>query len=94
MIVFCEYVIPDTYRTVFLEWAGRHANLWQEAEWMENTEQPGVFVEIWRARNETEAGRIKKERLEGRSEWREMDGWIKGGREGLRLWTFADVRPG
>jgi hypothetical protein len=92
MILFCEYSVPDTYRKAFLEWAYEHADLWRNAEWLENTEQPGVFVEIWRVRDKDEANRIKKERLDERSGWREMDGWVKGGLNGLRLWTFTDVR--
>jgi len=94
MIIFCEYVIPDTYRSDFLAWADRNADLWRGAEWLESADQPGVFVEIWRTGDEAEASRIKKERREGRSKWREMDGWVKGGQEGYKLWTFASARKG
>jgi len=91
MIVFCEYVIPDLHRNKFLAWAEKQAGLWEKAAFMENVEQPGVFVEIWKAEDGPDAQRIKKERLEGRSEWRQMEEWVKGGKEGLRLWTFNSV---
>ncbi|MDB4868589.1 MAG: hypothetical protein JWR03_2922 [Cohnella sp.] len=91
MILFCEYVITAPNRESFRQWVQTHPYLWLAAELLENTGQPGVFVEIWRTSGEEEALRIQKERLEGRSEWRQMEQWVKGGREALRLWTFRAV---
>ncbi|WP_373230285.1 hypothetical protein [Cohnella sp.] len=90
MIVFCEYFIPEQHRAAFTEWAMSYAGRWQGAELLENTGQAGVFVEIWPAASEEEAAAQEKERLEGRS-WLEMEQWIKGGREGLRIWIFSPV---
>jgi len=87
LILFCEYVIPEENRERFLEWADARPELWRNAEFAENTAQPGVFVEIRRAATEAEAAEIEKERREGRS-WQEMEQWAKGGRDGLRIWTF------
>lgn len=91
MIFFCEYVVRKENRESFLRWAEERPYLWKYAEFMENEEQPGVFVELWRVSGEADLANIKKERLEGRSEWREMEGWLKGGAEGLRSWTFRTV---
>ncbi|MFC4597067.1 hypothetical protein [Cohnella hongkongensis] len=91
MIVFCEYVVPAENRDRFLKWADAHPELWKDAELAENTAQPGVFVEIRRAGTEDEAMRTAKERREGRS-WKEMEQWVKGGPDGLRVWTFRQ-RP-
>jgi len=87
MILFCEYIIPEENRARFLEWADAHPELWKGTELAENTAQPGVFVEIRRAAAPAEAAELEKERREGRS-WKEMELWVKGGREGLRIWTF------
>jgi hypothetical protein len=90
LILFCEYVIPEEYRAVFAEWTQSHAYLWKECELLENTGQPGVYVEIWKPLNDEEAARTKQERREGRS-WGEMEQWVKGGRDGLRIWTFRPM---
>ncbi|WP_276354029.1 hypothetical protein [Cohnella caldifontis] len=91
MVLFCEYTVPENHREAFLAWVRRHPELWRDAEFMESADQPGVFLEIRQAVDEEDALRKKAERRQGRSEWREMEGWIKGGRDGLRLWTFRSV---
>ncbi len=87
MILFCEYVIPEETRERFLEWADARPELWRDAEFAENTAQPGVFVEIRRAETEVEAAKMEQERRDWRS-WREMEQWVQGGSSGLRIWTF------
>jgi hypothetical protein len=90
MILFCEYFIPEQHRAAFVDWVSSHVEQWQGAELLENTGQPGVYVEIWSAASDDEAAKQEKERREGRS-WHEMEQWIKGGREGLRIWLFRPV---
>lgn len=90
MILFCEYVIAKECRADFLAWASGDPERWKGAELAENTVQPGVFVELRRAKDEEEAARMQKERREGRS-WREMEQWVKGGAEGLRIWSFREL---
>jgi hypothetical protein len=90
MILFCEYVIPEECREEYLAWVGADPERWKGAELAENVGQPGVFVELRRAAGEEEAERMQKERREGRS-WREMEKWVKGGREGVRIWTFRPI---
>lgn len=90
MILFCEYFIPEQYRADFTHWASSHAEQWQGAELLENNGQPGVYVEIWSVASEEQAVNQEKERREGRS-WMEMEQWMKGGREGLRIWIFSPV---
>ncbi|MDI4644235.1 hypothetical protein [Cohnella hashimotonis] len=92
IILFCEYSIPDAHRDRFLTWVREAPSRWIGAELAENREQPGVFVELRRPADEREASEMKKERLEGRS-WTEMENWVKGGRGGLRVWTFVPLLP-
>jgi hypothetical protein len=91
MILFCEYVISEPHGAAFRQWAAARPELYRQAELLENTGQPGVYVEIWRTNGEEAALQTQKERLDGRSEWRQMEAWVKGGREGLRFWTFQPV---
>lgn len=90
MIVFCEYVVKAECRDDYLAWVKHDPERWLGAELAENTAQPGVFVELRRAKDEDEADRMQKERREGRS-WREMEQWVKGGAEGVRIWTFGPL---
>ncbi len=54
-----------------------------------------VLAAVWRnglgtqrrLTTEVEAAKMEQERRDGRS-WREMEQWVKGGRSGLRIWTF------
>lgn len=91
MILFCEYVIPEQYRDEFTAWVKADPERWRGTEIIENTVQPGVFVEIRYADNPEEAAEIEKERRGGRS-WIEMEQWVKGGKEGMRIWTFRQVK--
>ncbi|WP_019005581.1 hypothetical protein [Cohnella laeviribosi] len=94
MILFVEYVVEERHRSAYLEWVRREPERWRGTELMESTSQPGVMVELRRVADAEEAARIEKERREGRSGWQAMEPWIKGGREGLRIWTFAPVAGG
>jgi hypothetical protein len=91
LILFCEYVIPEKHRDAFTAWVEANPERWRGTELLENTVQPGVFVEIRSASNKEKAAEIEQERREGRS-WIEMEQWVKGGREGLRIWTFRQVK--
>lgn len=90
MLLFCEYAIPANYREAYLSWARGQESLWQGFELLENESQPGVFVEIRRPVTSEEAADMEKERRDGRS-WKEMEQWVKGGREGVRIWLFRPV---
>jgi hypothetical protein len=90
MVVFCEYVIPGPHQEAFLQWVQSNTELWKGARLLENTGQPGVYVEIWPVGSDVEAAEVQKKRLEGRS-WSEMGQWVKGDLEGLRIWTFRPV---
>ncbi|MFD0675097.1 hypothetical protein [Cohnella sp. GCM10027633] len=90
MILFCEYVVMHEHREAYLEWMRSRLGAGEAMQALENTGQPGVFVEIWQAGDAARAAAIEKERREGRS-WQEMNGWIKGGEAGLRIWTFRSI---
>lgn len=91
LILFCEYTVLEEYRAPYLTWVRSEPDRWRGVELAENREQRGVFVELRRARDEAEAAALKKERLSGRSGWQQIEGWVKKGREGIRLWTFEPV---
>jgi hypothetical protein len=90
MILFCEYYIPEEHRGAFAAWTESHREQWQGAELLENIGQPGVYVEIWSVNTAEEAALQEKERREGRS-WTVLEQWIKGGHEGIRIWSFRPV---
>ncbi|WP_256759779.1 hypothetical protein [Cohnella sp. WQ 127256] len=90
MILFCEYVIPEIHQEAFTAWVHSFPEQWRGIKICENTAQPGVYVEIQSAATVEEAAEKEKERREGRS-WGEMEQWVKGGREGLRIWTFRPL---
>jgi len=94
MMLFCEYTVLEPHLEQFQQWAESRKSLWQNAQLFQNTEQPGVTLEIWTAEDEEDALRIKKERLGGRSAWLEMAPWIKGGQAGVRIWTFRPFFSG
>ncbi|WP_035120318.1 hypothetical protein [Cohnella panacarvi] len=90
MILFCEYVVLHDCREAYLKWMNERLSEGLPMQALENTAQPGVFVEIWQITDADHAARIEKERREGRS-WEKMTLWIKGGEAGLRIWTFRPV---
>jgi hypothetical protein len=90
VILFCEYVIPELHRGAFAAWVQSDPERWRGIQLLENTEQPGVYVEIQTVDALDQAAEIEKERRDGRS-WREMEQWVRGGRDGLRVWIFRPV---
>lgn len=90
MILFCEYVVLNDCRENYLSWVKERLNDGASMQALENTAQSGVFVEIWQVRDADHAAHVEKERREGRS-WKAMTLWIKGGKDGLRIWTFRPI---
>lgn len=90
VVLFCEYVIPKMHRDAFVAWVQSDPERWRGIQLLENTGQPGVYVELATVKTVEEAAETEKERRDGRS-WREMEKWVKGGREGLRIWTFSPI---
>jgi len=92
VLVFCEYRILEEHRSAFLEWVRRHPERWAGVLLLENETQPGVFVELRLARDGGQALRMEEERRAGRSGFGEMESWVKGGRDGVRVWRFRPVQ--
>lgn len=88
VVVFCEYALLPHAEDEFRRWARSHAARWHGAQLLESVDQPGLVLEIWHARDRQEAEKIQKERFDERSEWAKMEPWVKGGRAGIRTWTF------
>ncbi|WP_246070723.1 hypothetical protein [Paenibacillus kobensis] len=62
---------------------------------LEGTDQPNLFVELWKADSEEAAEYIKIGRCsEGEDNpWRPVDGWVQGGRAKVHVWTFRPAVP-
>ncbi len=89
--LFCEYRVPAEHRGAFLRWIAADPARWEGVLLAENETQPGVFVEIRRARDAEEALKMEAERRGGRSGWDAMEQWVHGGRGGVRVWRFRPV---
>lgn len=92
MILFVEYRVLDPHLEEFARIAAEQPEWWAGAELLENTGQTGVYVEIWRVDSEREAEETKKKRREGRL-WERLAPLVKGGADGVRMWTFRPVGP-
>jgi hypothetical protein len=90
LVLFCEYTVLEQFRECYSAWVHSDPSRWKGVRLLAGVGQPGVYVEIWAVGSLEESERIQKERREGRS-WLDMEPWIKGGREGLHLWTFREV---
>lgn len=89
--LFCEYRVPEEHRDAFLRWVAADPARWEGVLLAENETQPGVFVEIRRVRDAGQAREMEAERRSGRSGWDEMEPWVRGGRDGVRIWRFRPV---
>lgn len=57
--------------------------------WMEGTDQPLLFVELWDNVSLEEFETMKKERkAPSHPEWGKLEGWVKGGLSKLHIWHF------
>lgn len=91
-IVFVEYAIKPDFREPFLiymqQWQRREGRL----EVLEGTDQPGLFVEIWKGMSHEEYVALKEERLRGAGEDQvQWDAWIAGGLSKLHMWHFSPI---
>ncbi|MNI43911.1 hypothetical protein D3C73_982580 [compost metagenome] len=90
--VFVEYAINVTERENYI----KYMQQWQEREgrleWLEGTDQPELFVEIWNDMNYEEYISFKEQRLTGHAETdANWDEWIRGGLVKLHIWHFTKV---
>lgn len=78
VVTFMEYKVEahrvEEYRAYMRGLAAEHSEL----EWYEGTDQPHLFVELWRADSIDAAERTKKERQRERSSWSNK----------VHAWTF------
>jgi hypothetical protein len=89
---FVEYRIDPEARDAYLAWLGdMRATLNRAYHIYEGTDQPGLFVEVWEAESEEEAGRIQEERLDPRSSWSAMFEYVPGGQSRIHAWVFRPV---
>ncbi|WP_274652500.1 hypothetical protein [Paenibacillus humicola] len=92
-ICFVEYRIDPDFEAEYRHWIGEKQAAPGGFELYEGTDQPFLFVEVWKAESVEAAERIKKERLRERSEWSRMAAWVQGGAPKIHAWTFRPVAP-
>ncbi|QNK56198.1 hypothetical protein [Paenibacillus sp. PAMC21692] len=87
-ITFAEYRISPEFQEQYEAATKLLLTETEGVELYEGTDQPGLFVEIWRAADVAQAERIKKERCSERSSWAVLTPMILGGSAKLHVWTF------
>lgn len=89
--LFLEYQIKERSREDYLSWVrSRKAEFGFEV--MEGSDQPGLYVELWRPveHGETDAWKIK--RLNPADpEWSPLHGFVEGGPSRIHIWHFGKV---
>jgi hypothetical protein len=89
-IVFVEYSILEDARRHYLDFMEAQRKKHPNLEWFEGTDQPNLFVELWREMSYEDYERMKRIRLDSTDgEWGSLGAWIKGGRTKLHLWHFS-----
>ncbi len=87
-ICFAEYRIAPEHRDQYLAFAADRLNGREDMHLYEGTDQPNLFVEVWRAPSSGAAEQMKEERRSGRSSLEPITQWIAGGEAKLHIWTF------
>lgn len=90
-ICFVEYRIEATAEANYRAFMQQKLSEYESLQLYEGTDQPLLFVEMWQAANVEEAERIKKERCDERSQWKQVADWIVGGAAKCHAWTFKPV---
>lgn len=93
-LVFAEYRIVSEKRESYLHFMREVVSRYPETEWYEGTDQPDLFVEVWRGMGKRDYERWKAARLDPRNEeWSPLHAMIPGGTAKLHIWHFSAVRP-
>ncbi|ULL18398.1 hypothetical protein DVH26_30395 [Paenibacillus sp. H1-7] len=106
-IAFVEYQILPNYRPDYSKWMdGVRAN-YPELVWLEGTDQPGLFVELWHVSYEEYESLKKARQLTVNDEneqalpasskysmtdWEQLGQWVKGGAAKIHIWHFGKVK--
>lgn len=92
-LVFAEYRIDPDYREHYLQFMREIARRHPDLEWFEGTDQPNLFVEVWRGMDRASYELWKELRLaEWQEEWSPLHTMIAGGKAKLHIWHFGQIR--
>lgn len=90
-IIFVEYKVIPEKREAYLQWidARSRSDSSISMELYEGSDQPDLFVELWRDFNEEAYRAFKKTRLESAdSPWAELANYVPGGAAKIHIWHF------
>lgn len=88
-IVFVEYKVFPEKREAYLQWIEPLAGNESGLELYEGSDQPDLFVELWRGFDEEAYRAFKKSRLEASdSPWAELEQYVAGGAAKIHIWHF------
>ncbi|PYI50794.1 hypothetical protein [Paenibacillus flagellatus] len=93
-IVFVEYKVFPEKRDAYLRWIGAAARADNRFELYEGSEQPDLFVELWRGMDDERYRSFKRERLEpGDPSWGALAEFVPGGLAKVHVWHFRRTEP-
>jgi hypothetical protein len=88
-IVFVEYKVFPEKREAYLQWMNSLTREESRLELYEGSDQPDLFVELWRDFGEEEYRTYKKTRLESAgSPWAGLADYVPGGAAKIHIWHF------
>jgi hypothetical protein len=90
--MFVEYKVDPEKRDQYLQWIRSMNRKEPRFELLEGSDQPHLFVEIWRGISFDEYVKLKQERL-GRfhSAWSAMAEYVSGGADRIHIWHFRSA---
>lgn len=92
-IVFAEYKVYPEKREQYLQWMQEQKASFTRLELYEGSDQPGLFVEVWRDCGYDDYLELKRIRhcSDNSSRWTEMAQFVPGGAGNIHIWHFCPV---
>lgn len=87
-VLFVEYKIKHDSEQYYHEQMKGLILQYDNAEWLESSQQSRLYLEIWRFDSMEELEQFSLERT-GNTKWKRLDEWIVGGPEKRNMWTFT-----
>jgi hypothetical protein len=92
-VMFVEYKVDPEKRERYLQWIRDMNRKEPRFELLEGSDQPHLFVEIWRGISFDEYAKLKQERLGlSPSAWSVLAEYVPGGADRIHIWHFRSVR--
>ncbi|GAA3409258.1 hypothetical protein ACFFNY_09255 [Paenibacillus hodogayensis] len=94
-IVFVEYKVLPEQREAYLAWARELCGTEPLLEHYEGSDQPNLFVELWRGMSPERYAAFKLARQESEDRpWSELAGYVQGGPGKVHVWHFRRSQEG